>query len=303
MSRISQFKGLALEGGGVAGLAYLGNYRRLLQIDPGMLYTHFAASSAGSFMAGFLAVRTTLDQMTSILRELDFKKIKDNSWFIGKDVYDLVRKYGWYNGDYLLEWYRNQMKAITGNPDITFLDVYKRYGTVLIITTTDVMKPFSRLIAMDYQSHPNHSVALAVRKSCSIPEVFEAVIGTGTDAGHIFVDGGVLLNYPIRLLYKYLAPEVCMGFYLTSESDNAGNDETILCTPVNGQIEFIESIADTWRNLAMKQYIDPNDWTRTCKTRITISATKFDLSEIEKKTLEDAGEVGMDEFLLALEKN
>jgi predicted acylesterase/phospholipase RssA len=134
-----KFRGLAIEGGGVAGLCYVGNYRRLLNAEPRIAeqFTHFAGSSIGSFMAGFLAVRASLDQMESLLRGCDFNKFKDNSWFLIKDAVDLVRKYGWYNGDYLHQWYRDAMRQITGNPDITLLDIKNRYGTILIITKTD----------------------------------------------------------------------------------------------------------------------------------------------------------------------
>jgi predicted acylesterase/phospholipase RssA len=164
------------------------------------------------------------------------------------------------------------------------------------------MKPRCRLVAMDYQSHPDKSVADCVRESCSIPFFFEAVAGTGAERGQLFVDGGILLNYPIRLLYKYLAPESCMGFYITSTDDAAGEDDSIELKPIGGMVEFIESIANTWRNLAMKQHINPDDWARTCKSEINISATKFDLVDVEKDDLIKRGEIGMDNFLNYLEK-
>ena len=293
---IKSFKGLAIEGGGVAGLAFIGNYRRYINAVGYCGLTHFAGTSAGSILAGLLAVRASDDQINTIMKSMDFNKLKDNSWF-PVDVFNLFRKFGWYNGEYLLNWYRDIMKSITGVADITLLDLWNRYGTVLIITKTDVMKPFSRLVVMDYQSHPTTTVAMAVRQSCSIPEVFKAVPGVGAEANHWFVDGGVMLNYPIRLLYKYLNPDQCFGFYLTSTEDAAGNDDTSECTPVTSQLEFIESIAETWRSLAMKQHINSDDWKRTCKTEINISATKFNLSNVEKDDLIRRGEVGMENFI------
>jgi predicted acylesterase/phospholipase RssA len=293
LSKLNRFKGLALEGGGVCGLAYRPslNYLNMNQ------FKVFAGSSAGSLMAGMLACRATSDQIDQAL-QVDFRKFKDNSWF-PVDLVDFFRKYGWYNGDYLLQWYRNWMARVTGNPDITFKEAHQRFDTTLIITKTDVLYPFSKLVAMDYQSHPNHSIAAAVRESVSIPYLFEAVPGLAINGelGHWFVDGGVLLNYPIRLMYKYLDPEECMGLYLTGADDQANHDSSIPSRPVKNHVEYLESIAETWRNLAMKQYINDDDWNRTCCIQTKVNATNFDLSDSDRAQLLKEGTDAIQSFI------
>ena len=290
---LSDYKALALEGGGVCGLAYV---PAVDMTEPGQFYG-VVGSCVGSLLAGMIACRATTAQINDAL-QVDFRKFKDNSWF-PIDLVDFFRKYGWYNGDYLLQWYRSWMDKVTGNPDITFLEVYERYGTILIITKTDVMYPRCKLIAMDYQSHPTHTIARAVRESSSIPYLFEAVPGLAqnNEAGHWFVDGGVLLNYPIRLLYKYFAPEECMGMYLTSTEDQANLDNSIPCRPVKGHEEYLESVAETWRYTAMKQHINEDDWSRTCCIQTAVSATNFNLSEADKAQLLADGTAGMTKFI------
>lgn len=290
---LSKFKGLALEGGGVAGLAYRSSMDRLNMNQ----FNAFAGSSAGSLMAGMLACRATAGQIDEALR-VDFRKFKDNSWF-PVDLVDFFRKYGWYNGDYLLQWYRSWMARVTGSPDITFLEAHTRFGTTLIITKTDVLYPFSKLIAMDYQTHPNHSIAAAVRESISIPYLFEAVPGTAKNGelGHWFVDGGVMLNYPLRLLYKYLDPAECMGLYLTSSDDQADKDSSIKSRPVKNHVEYLESIAETWRNSAMKQHINEDDWNRTCCIQTKVNATNFDLTDTDREQLLKEGADAINGFI------
>ena len=93
-------------------------------------------------------------------------------------------------------------EAKTGNPDATFADLAKRRGNPnLHLVATNLPTRLSQVYSKDHS--PALPVAEAVRRSISIPLFFVAV----RESDDLFVDGGVLNNYPIRLFdrEKYVA--------------------------------------------------------------------------------------------------
>lgn len=301
MSKINWFRGLAIEGGGVAGITYIGCLKSW--VDNGFSidqWTHFAGSSAGALMATLLAARAPLHYMERRLKETDFAEFKDDSWGVIADIYRLIEKYGWYKGKALKNWVKSALADLTNNPDITFKQLHEMFGTHLILTKTDVLYPRCKLVAMDYLSHPDEPVANAVRASCGIPLFFEAQFGTGRDDGHVYVDGGVLLNYPIELLYKYLDPSQVMGMYLLSKGDDitGASQNTVEYRPIKNHQEFLVSMAKTWREQAMTRHIKSTDWDRTCKIDVPLKATDFEVSvELQNECI-DLGYQSMSEWIL-----
>lgn len=282
---MSEFKldnalGIAIEGGGISGLSYIGFLKAWVESGRRLdQWKYQAGSSVGSIVATLLAVHAPLEYIEKLLRETDFNEFKDNSWNMFKNIYDLTEKYGWYDGNEIENFMADVLENITGDRDITLREIYEIYGSHLIITKTDVLYPRCKLIAMDWKSHPDMKVAHAVRTSSSIPLFFEAVRGEGDEAGHVFVDGGVLLNFPIELLKPFLPDHQIMGLYLTSPREEAEEAGTLVYRPVNGYEEFIKSIAKTWREQAMNRHILSDDWRRTCDIETIIKATQFNLTE------------------------
>lgn len=303
---LKKFRGLAVEGGGTAAISYSGAIQEF--IDQGYSFsqfTHFAGSSAGSFLAGMLAVRASVDYMVDVLENTDFKKFKDDSWGVVRDLYRLYEHYGWYRGDALQEWYADAMEHVTGNRDITFKEIHQRYGTHLIITKVDLLYPRCVLVPMDYLSHPDTKLHEAVRASASIPFYFTAVEGgdeavngiEGAEKGHLFVDGGTLNNYPLELLYKYLPQEEVMGYYLVAPREvNAMCGEKY--RPIKNFQEGIKSLIKTLRDAALKAHIHPDDIERTVIINVGhISSTDFTLTEEDKEFLILRGREGMVKFI------
>lgn len=287
----SNFRGLAIEGGGVAGITYLGNLRRWALDHKLEQFTHFAASSVGSLVASMLAMRTSLDYIEKKIASTDFKSFKDSSWNIAEDLWKLWEKYGWYEGNVLETWCANMIEEVCGNREITLAGIHAKYGTYLVITKTDMLWPYCKVISMDHKSHPTTKLYTAIRESCSIPIFFQAVPGVGPEAGHIFVDGGTILNYPIELLYKELPKAQCMGLFLVSRNETAES------RPVKGYVEFLESLINTMRTMAMLRHIDDDDWKRTCKISVNVSAIDFGITDPEKQDAIKAGYAAMDNFL------
>ena len=289
------YRGLAIEGGGMAGLAYMGAISKFIDAGHSMnQFTTFAGSSAGSMPAGLLAVRADIEYISKNLKETNFSKFLDGSWTYIGDMWRVYKSYGWYEGQTLENWYSKLMEEITGNANITFLDIYNRYNTHLIITKVDVLYPKSKLVIMDYKSHPNFPVCKAVHESCTIPYFFKAVKGTGAELGHLYVDGGILLNYPITTLYDILRPEEVMGLCLTHEKSTNDKSES---RPIKTHLEFVESIANAWKDMALNRHVSSAEWKRTCNIEVTTKSTDFKIDDVEKEDLYERGRKAMTKFL------
>lgn len=299
MFHVDNARGLAIEGGGAAGVVYVGALNSW--VDSGRSlnqWTHFAGSSAGAILAAFLAVRSDLKWMEKKMGEKDFNDFKDSSWNVFEDLWELKKNYGWYDGKALEDWVEDCLQECTGIKHITFKQAFEKYGTHLILTKTDVLNPRCVLVTMDHISHPDMSLSLAVRTSSSIPIYFEAVKGKkGPEKNHVFVDGGVLLNYPIELLKPHLPNTQIMGLYLTSAREEAAEDGTLEYKPVDGYIEFLKSIAKTWREQSMNRHISTDDWHRTCDIETTIKATDFNVTEADKAKGIQAGYDRLKKFI------
>ena len=196
------FRNLIFEGGGVKGIAYSGALAVLEQRGILRRIKRVGGASAGAINASLLALGYSLGKIRDILANLDFRNFMDDDWGVLRDAKRLVRDFGWYKGDFFRQWMAHLVEAKTGNPDATFADLAKRRGKPkLHFVATNLATRLSQVYSKDHS--PALPVADAVRRSISIPLFFAAV----RESDDLFVDGGVLDNYPIRLFEreKYVA--------------------------------------------------------------------------------------------------
>jgi predicted acylesterase/phospholipase RssA len=113
---------------------------------------------------------------------------------------------GFYTGDAFLAWFRSKLQAKGLDPDLTWSQFAPQTGSDVSVVTSDVTEP--EMLVLNERTAPQVPVALAVRMSMSIPFVWREMIwdtAWGTYRGrnkvdHIFVDGGVLSNFPLELV-------------------------------------------------------------------------------------------------------
>ena len=158
----------------------------------------FAGSSVGALISGLLACKADAAWIKKEVFGLDFRNFKDDSWGVLQDAYRLYYNKGWHAGDALMQKYRELLKAVGADPDITFRGVYEKYGNELKVTTTLVCKKRGtlqlKLLFLSRHNYPDLEICKAVRMSAGFPFFFASVPFENTDA----IDGGVLLNYPIK---------------------------------------------------------------------------------------------------------
>lgn len=122
------------------------------------------------------------------------------------ELFSLAERGGIYAGNAFLAWIEEKFAAKGIEPADSFAEFHRKTGVDLSLVATDVTD--ASMLVLNHRTAPGLPVAVAVRMSMSIPFVWQEVAWLpdwgaygGRDlAGHVIVDGGVLSNFPIRLL-------------------------------------------------------------------------------------------------------
>lgn len=191
------FKNLVFEGGGVKGIAYVGALEVLDEIGILKNIKRVAGTSAGAMVAVLVGLNYTTTEISEILWDLNFKNFLDDNFGMVRDIDRLINEYGWYKGDFFRDKMAEFIKNKTGNGEATFKDLAKakKFRDIHLIGA-DLSTGFSKVFC--YNNTPDVKVADAARISMSIPLFFRAVQNINND-GHVYVDGGLLDNYPIKV--------------------------------------------------------------------------------------------------------
>lgn len=281
------YKNIVFEGGGVKGIAYAGALKILEDEEILAGIENVAGTSAGAITSALVALNYSASEIHDIIMEMNFKKFED-----GFSPFRLISRYGLYKGDVFLKWLKEKFKRKNLDPNITF-EQLKQKGSYknLKVFATDLnaqsIQEFSAL------KTPKAIVAEAVRASMSIPLFFKAWKFTNQQPNnHIYVDGGVLFNYPIEI-FKNL--DETLGFYLANLTNVQPKNDFGFWSPS----KYIRSLFDTLlksQNIAFEQNraeilhtIIIND--------LNVSATDFALSDEMKNKLVHQGEIATKKFL------
>jgi len=130
-----------------------------------------------------------------------------------REVFSFNECGGFYAGNAFLNWLRAKLQAKGINPDITWKDFALRTGSDVSVVTSDVTE--HEMVVLNSRTAPDCPVALSVRMSMSIPFVWREMIWEESwglyrgrsKTGHVFVDGGVLSNFPVALMVE-TGPEI-----------------------------------------------------------------------------------------------
>lgn len=204
-------KTLVVSGGGFKGIAFIGVFKKLQEEN--VILERIAGVSAGSIFGLMYIAGYTAEEMQEHLVTLDLDSLKNIS------LLHFMSTYGIDSGKNIVKWLSSLLEDRGIDPDITFQDLYTLTDIAFIVYTANIntfsYQPFSHL------ETPNAKVLDAIRMSIGIPLVFSATrynletckISNDTD-DDIFVDGGVINNYPIHLFDESL--DTTLGLKLTT---------------------------------------------------------------------------------------
>ncbi|MFA5407362.1 MAG: patatin-like phospholipase family protein [Bacilli bacterium] len=215
-------KNLVFEGGGVLGTAYLGTLDYLEEAGLLASIDKVAGASSGAITACLASFNMPFAELKKVASTLDYKKIpqqevkairtistdfkKEFESLFGdiNCIYRLINSYGWYSTEYFYDWVKNvistQFDKTKKKPPYTFEDFQDSDLHIngidfkdLYIIGTDISYKTSAVFS--YETTPKMEVAKAVRISMSVPLFFESI----EMDKNIFIDGGVMRNYPINI--------------------------------------------------------------------------------------------------------
>jgi NTE family protein len=180
------YENLAMEGGGVWGLAYAGALEELDHIGVLPRIKRVAGTSAGSITALLLALGYSSSDIYEIMTGMDYAKFLD-----GHSVKGILTRYGLHEGEYASSLFQSWVAGKLGSGQATFQDLHDAGGLDLRVYAANLNTRQLREF-----SHPKTSgvsLAAAVRASMSVPFFFAAP----EIDGHLYIDGGTVFDYPL----------------------------------------------------------------------------------------------------------
>ncbi|MBI4133573.1 patatin-like phospholipase family protein [Candidatus Uhrbacteria bacterium] len=321
------FKNLVFEGGGVKGIAYVGALDVLEKKGILPSITRVGGASAGAINALLLGLGYTCNEMLSILKQLDFRNFLDDDWGVIRDTNRLFTQYGIYKGDFFRAWAGDLIARKLNNREATFWDAVSGTGKGhcrdMYFITTNLSTGFSEVYSCEHT--PRVTLADAVRMSMSIPLLFAAVRNIRSD---VFVDGGVLDNYPIKLFdrEKYLSPAAIGSSgrsteYYAAVNARAANEGHTISSPyiynkqtlgfrldareeialfrdqaepqhhkIDSLVSYGVRLIESFYSIQDDQHLHSDDWHRTIYIdTLGVGTTDFGLPEPGKNALVESG--------------
>lgn len=317
------FRNLVFEGGGVKGIAYVGTMRVLESKGILKNISHVGGTSAGAINAAMFAAGYNNNEILKVLKKLDFK---DDSWGAIKDLRRLSSEYGWYRGDYFRDWLGDLLKQKTGSADVTFKSLFESTNRKLYIYASNISTSFGEVYS--YEHTPRMRVVDAVRRSMSIPLFFRAI---RDDRNDVFVDGGVINNYPVKLFDRakyikiekhkrateyydkensklkaaglqnsqYFYNKETLGFRLDSAKEIGvfRDGQTPQSVNIQNFLDYSMQLIKTVMAIQDSQHLHSDDWQRTVYIDTKgISTFDFDLSDAKKDELVRSGKEGAEKY-------
>lgn len=280
-------------GGGIKGFALVGGLQVLE--DSGFVIQRTAGTSAGSIVAALVTAGYTSYQIEEFFREMHINNLLDRrrGWFqfpISKWLL-LYWKLGLYKGDALEGWISEKLAS---KGVVTFRDIAPNS---LRVITSDITNGNLVVLPNDlinYGFDPDmFSVAKAVRMSCSVPYFFEPVKIKVGNQTNVFVDGGVLSNFPMWLFNNERGYRERPVIGLKLQGDEGGKPHE-----VDNAVEMFTAVFKTMMGAHDSRYIAKEHVNNIAFIPMKgISGLDFELNEKEKDQLIQRGRDYTTKFL------
>jgi NTE family protein len=324
-----QFRNLIFEGGGVKGIAYVGALQILQQRDIVRDITRVGGTSAGAINALILALGYSNREQLELMQSVDFRRFMDDSFGVIRDIRRLATEFGWNRGDFFNGWIAELIRARLGNARATFADLQASGRPDLYVVGTNLATGFSEIFSAE--RHPDMPLATAVRISMAIPLFFAAV--RHGDRKDVYVDGGVMLNYPVKLFDReryidaaesyaarstayynrenaafvlarpgrspYVYNRQTLGLRLDTQEEIGlyRYDEPLRGRPIAKFTDYARALLQALMNAQENQHLHSDDWQRTVYINtLDVGTTDFDISDERKQALLLQGIAGTEHY-------
>lgn len=330
---VHHFRNLVFEGGGVKGIAYVGALQVLEEKKILDDIVRVGGTSAGAINAVLVGLNYSPAETLQILNKLNFEKFMDDDFGVIRDVDRLLSEFGWYKGDFFRKWIGELIAKKTGNADVTFDQVQQQKAAKgfrdMYFMGTNISTHFAEVFSHEHT--PRTCLADAVRISMSIPLFFSS---RRSPRGDVYVDGGVLDNYPVKLFDRerylddanigshgvvteyyrkhnaglkrkkldispYLYNKETLGFRLDSEREIATfrDQAEPVAEPIDDFFDYTRNLLKTLVDAQANSHLHSDDWQRTIYIdTLGVKTTEFKITDAKKKALVESGRKGTETY-------
>jgi NTE family protein len=261
---------LVISGGGIKGITGLGSFKCLLDNNITNKFEILAGSSVGAVICFLYNIGYDPKDMYEVLEEIDFTQLIK---YIEPEILLVEPCFGISSPEPILYSIYSFMKKKNINKNITFEQLYTLTKTELIMTGTCLND-----ISLKYFSHrttPDMQILKALRITISIPFIFRPY----QYDGKLWVDGGVMNNFPIDLFNDRLNDVI--GIYIDDVYESIEGIEEI-------QDYFIRVFRCVFRGLNYNKIELFKKYFIHIKTQGDHS-TNWEITQQDKKMLYDEG--------------
>lgn len=319
---------LIISGGGSKNISVIGTLKYLDDKKILSNIKRYAGSSAGAIICLLLNIGYTPQEIEDTFFNQNSTITKDPFY---KVVWNLYKNYGMNSGSKIVNYINSLLIKKGINKDITFNELKIKTDKILVITGSSLTDQDTYYF--NFCTTPDMKVVDALRISISIPIFFTSINYTINNKNHIFIDGGILQNFPIyyfdlcdslgkyiltaNLLQKTLRLSNISGpneklhenilgimLFLDGEIRDVDNFNNNIVT-ISNIGNFLSSYVNTLLlKIEIANFRDPttgamnNFFNRVISIKIpkTVSYTDFDLADDVKKILMENGKTAAEEF-------
>lgn len=276
MTRLNQkppieIENLVFEGGGPKGIANIGVVNILETLNLLKNIRRFAGTSIGSVVAMLLSLGYTGHEIKGKMYNknfIDFLSILSifNSPLIlvklmnGSSVQSILaaeikkinKNFGVFGDKELIEWLQNSLREKGFSVNMTFQQLHQMTGKSLYVVACNLTRKIP--VVFCPEKTPEMQVYYAVRLSISIPILFKP----GKLGNEIYVDGGVLMNFPIHLFdFENKPNPKTLGIRLKSSKEIAYLQHNHLpeAQKINTASDFLSSLSEVLLNAQEVPYL------------------------------------------------
>jgi NTE family protein len=182
-------KNILLSGGGTRGLCYVGILKYLEEKNIIEHIQNILGVSIGSLFGLMIILDIKSKQLRYLINFLNDDDMKDINI---NNILNFFMNYGIDSGIKLEKFIKACIKVKLNNENATFTDLYNYKPNKRLLILGTEMTTYKKEW-FSYEHTPNFEIWKAIRLSCSFPIYFNPV----RIDNKLYVDGGVICNYPI----------------------------------------------------------------------------------------------------------
>lgn len=267
-----KIKNVVFQGGGSKCIIFTGAIHALDEVGVLPYLQRFAGTSAGCIPALFLALGLDATQVREESNRLNLEE-----FFDGKSkTFNLLTGQGMHPGNRAIQYVEEILYKYTGDPNLTFLDLYQRFGTELCISVSNISR--SQAEYLHVITSPDMKISHAIRASMSLPLLWQPI---ELYEGETYVDGGVFNNYALKAFD---------GWFLSTKKGDSVMEKTSQSNErvLTGHASDCE-VVEAYKETLSDSFVSPNNETIGFRIAEAEDQTEYAtyLNQLEEKMKPD----------------